>query len=74
MYGTDNEEVGFYTCHRLLSFMRQWDEIKTNRLHLGIAGALLGEKVKFYGNNYYKCKAIYQYSMKNRFPNVQWIG
>jgi exopolysaccharide biosynthesis predicted pyruvyltransferase EpsI len=53
--------------------MGHYEEVRTNRLHLAIAGALLGMRVKFYANNYYKCRAVYDYSMKNRFPNVEWV-
>jgi|UPI000382573A exopolysaccharide biosynthesis predicted pyruvyltransferase EpsI len=72
-YGTASETVAFYASYRLLNFINRYKEVRTNRLHLAIAGALLGKSVKFYANNYYKCEAVYQYSMKNRFPNVCWV-
>jgi hypothetical protein len=44
-----------------------------NRLHLGIAGPLLCKKVNLYANNYYKGRAVYDYPMRHRFPNVRWV-
>ncbi len=73
-YGTSNEKMAFYASYRLLNMINQYDEISTNRLHVAIAGALLGKSVKFYSNSYYKCKAVYEYSIKDKFSNVQWIG
>ena len=42
-------------------------------LHLAIAGALLGKPVECYPNSYFKNEAVYHFSMKDRFPNVQWM-
>lgn len=71
-YGTENEKIAFRASLHLLSFMNRYREIRTNRLHLGIAGMLLGKKVKLSPNSYYKCEAVYQYSIKDRFSNVEW--
>lgn len=73
-YGTWSEKISGLAAHKLLNFMNKFHEIRTNRLHLAIGGALLGKKVKFYSNNYYKCQAIYEYSMKDIFKNVEWMG
>jgi exopolysaccharide biosynthesis predicted pyruvyltransferase EpsI len=72
-YGT-TERRALYATHRILNFLSQFDEIRTSRLHTCVAGALLGKKVKFYPNNYYKCEAVYQFSIRDRFPNVIWLG
>lgn len=73
-YGVGPEVVANYTAARLLSTLNQFDEIHTNRLHIAISSAILGKSVKFYTNNYYKNRAVYEYSMKDRFPNVKWMG
>ena len=73
-YGTQNEELILYASYRLLRFINLYQEIRTNRLHLCIAGALLGKRVRFYPNSYWKCEAIYDHSIKNRFQNVKWCG
>ena len=73
-YGVDSKEKAFYVCYRLLNFINSYEEIRTNRLHVAIAGALLGKEVKLYSNSYYKCEAVYEFSIKGRFPNVTWMG
>ena len=58
----------------LLAYLSHFERIFTNRLHLGILGALLGKEVRFYPNSYYKNRAVYRFSMAERFPNVSWEG
>ena len=72
--GTRNEQIALYTTKKFLEFINKFSEVRTNRLHVCIAAALLGKTVKFYPNNYYKCEAVYNYSIKGRFPNVRWMG
>jgi hypothetical protein len=48
----------------------QAERIVTNRLNVGIAAALIGRKVDLYPSNYWKIPKVWEYSMKNRFPNV----
>ena len=72
--GTATSEQAEIATRMMFEFLTRYDEVRTNRLHIAIAGALLGKRVKFYPNSYYKCEAVYRYSMKDRFPNVQWMG
>jgi exopolysaccharide biosynthesis predicted pyruvyltransferase EpsI len=72
--GAKSELIVSDVSHRLLKFVNRYDVVRTNRLHLAIAGALLGKQVELFPNSYYKCEAVYHYSMKNRFPNIQWMG
>lgn len=51
--------------------MSKVDELHTNRLHMGIAGALSGLKVFLYDNSYGKISAIHEASL-GRFPNVSF--
>lgn len=51
--------------------MRKADELHTNRLHMGIAGALSGLKVFLYDNSYGKISAMHEASLA-RFPNVSF--
>ncbi len=60
------------SCYSFLSEINAFEEVYTDRLHIGIAAALLGKRVKLYANNYYKIRAIYEYSIKDKFPNVEW--
>jgi exopolysaccharide biosynthesis predicted pyruvyltransferase EpsI len=73
-YGTDSESISFYVTYRTLKIINRYRIVRTDRLHICIAAALLGKTVEFFSNNYYKCEAIYQYSMKENFPNVHWMG
>jgi len=58
----------------LLFFIKQFDIINTNRLHVCIAGTILGKEVNFYPNSYYKNRAVYEFSMKGKFKKVNWKG
>ncbi len=57
----------------VFSYLSKFTEINTNRLHMSIAGALLGRKVNLYPNSYYKNKAMFDFSIKDKFKNVQFI-
>jgi exopolysaccharide biosynthesis predicted pyruvyltransferase EpsI len=57
----------------IASFLNQFDVINTNRLHICICGAILGKKINFSSNSYWKNESIYQYSLKKKFPNINWI-
>ncbi len=72
-YGAQAEPLAYYSTRSLIEYLQEFDEITTNRLHLGIAGAILGKSVRMFSNSYYKCRAVYEYSMKDRFPNVEWL-
>ncbi len=69
---TKNEALVNYVSSHLLYFLNHYQTIHTNRLHMAIAGGLLGKEVHFFPNSYFKCKAVYEYSIKDRFPNVLW--
>lgn len=72
--GGDPYELAVYVAQVFLRTIDRFDEIATNRLHVAIAAGLLGKQVEFHTNNYYKNGAVYEYSMKTRFPNVKWMG
>lgn len=57
---------------RFLSHINAFETVNTNRLHVAIAAAKLGKNVNLYGNNYFKIRAIYEYSLEGKFPNVVW--
>jgi exopolysaccharide biosynthesis predicted pyruvyltransferase EpsI len=70
-FGT-TREGSLYSAWRMLSFLNHYARVKTNRLHVCIGAALLGKQVEFSANSYYKCRAVYEFSLKERFPNVVW--
>jgi len=63
-----------FTAGRFLRFLASFDTIHASRLHVAIAGALLGKAVHMYPNRFYKNQAVYEFSLKERFPNVIWMG
>lgn len=50
----------------------KYEEIRTDRLHVAIAGAILCKKVVLFSNSYYKNLAVYEYSLK-KYPNVVFM-
>lgn len=58
----------------IFKYLSSFERIRTNRLHMCIAGALLGKEVHFYNNSYWKNHSIYLHSIKDRFPTVKWMG
>ena len=72
--GTHTPELAFAVTRSVLRFLSRFEEINTNRLHVCMLSALLGKKVNFYPNSYFKCEAVYDYSIRDRFPNVRWVS
>lgn len=58
----------------MLGILSRHRSVATDRLHIAIAGGLLGLSVDFRPNSYYKCAAVWEHSLKNRFPNIRWHG
>jgi len=69
-----SEEITMYIISRLFLILKSFDLIRTNRLHIAISCALLNIDVEFYPNNYFKCQAIYEFSLKENYPCVRWMG
>jgi exopolysaccharide biosynthesis predicted pyruvyltransferase EpsI len=53
-----------FVARDLLNTVGRADVIVTNRLHVGIAGALLCKRVKLHDNSYGKIRDVYQSSLK----------
>lgn len=51
--------------------IQQFSEISTDRMHVAIAGAMLGASVKLYPGNYGKAISVYRHSLLRNYPNVQ---
>ena len=69
-----DEEAAAAVAYNQLFFINLFDQVNTNRLHVCISGILLGKKVNFFPNSYYKNLAVYEHSMKKRFARVVWMG
>jgi len=70
----ESRQVVQKTVRDIFQFLNRFEIINTNRLHIAIAAALLDKKVNMYGNSYYKNRAIYEYSILNRYPKVTFCG
>lgn len=70
---TLNEDYINISTNNMFSYLCKFDTINTNRLHVAIAGSLLGRKVNLYANSYFKNKAVFDFSIKNKFPNTSFI-
>ncbi len=53
-----------------IAHIARFQTVHTNRLHVGIAAALLGRDCHLYANGYSKNAAIHDHSLKPHFPNV----
>ena len=58
----------------IFEYLSKYHIIKTNRLHMAIAGSLLNKHVILYPNSYYKNKAVYEYSIKEIMINTKFIS
>lgn len=65
-HGTDREP------ERLLDYVARFAEIHTDRCHGAITGAMMGRRVVFYRNNYFKNQAIYDHSLSG-MSNVSFV-
>lgn len=54
----------------LLSSIAGHSSIETDRLHVAIAGALLGIDTTLHDNSYGKNRAVFELSLRGRFPTV----
>tara|TARA_R110002051_G_scaffold171759_1_gene242242 strand:+ start:90 stop:962 length:873 start_codon:yes stop_codon:yes gene_type:complete len=70
----ENPQLVAKTASIIFSFLDQFEEIYTNRLHICIASALLDKTVYFYGNSYWKNESVFEHSIKDRFKKVKWMG
>lgn len=70
----DEVEHAFAYTRWLLKALDQPDIILTDRLHLGISGALLGKEVFLIDNVYGKISGIYELSLRERFPRVHLLN
>jgi exopolysaccharide biosynthesis predicted pyruvyltransferase EpsI len=59
--------------HNLACYLSGFNEVRTDRLHIAILAALMGKQVHLYPNNYYKIKAVFEYSMRDSWKNVSFI-
>lgn len=62
----------FSPVEPFLARIARFRTVHTNRLHVGVAAAILGKDVRLYSNDYFKIQAIYEASLAPYFPNVHF--
>lgn len=72
-HGTANPWVSQTSTFQMLQYLDTFPAVRTNRLHTAVGAALLGKRVRFHPNSYFKNRAVYEFSMRDRFPNVEWV-
>jgi exopolysaccharide biosynthesis predicted pyruvyltransferase EpsI len=70
---TTDEKVIEEISKSLFFYLNKFEIVNTNRLHVAICASLLNKKVNFHANSYYKNKAVYDFSIKNNYPNTLFI-
>jgi exopolysaccharide biosynthesis predicted pyruvyltransferase EpsI len=59
-------------CRSIVLYLNRFETVVTDRLHVGIMGALCGKRVFLHPNDYYKNRAVYDHSLY-RYPNVTFM-
>lgn len=62
------------TTVNMMRFLDRYRMVRTNRLHICIMSLMLGKRVEFYPNSYFKNEAIYEHSLRSQFPLLVWKG
>lgn len=68
---TSRAEADLVT-HDFFRLLERSSEIVTDRLHVAICGSLMQKKVILFDNSYGKNRAVYELSLKNRFPRTEF--
>lgn len=55
-----------------VAVLNEATQVVSDRLHVCIVAARLGKKVTMLDNSYGKNRAVFEYSMKGRFPNIDF--
>lgn len=59
-------------CRTLAEYLLQFETVETDRLHITILSAMLGRRTRTWANSYYKNRAVYEFSLRERFPNIDF--
>lgn len=65
------EGYAMSSLDNMFGVLKGYKRVVTDRLHIAIAGALLGCEIELYPNSYYKNRAVYEYSLR-RYSNVRF--
>ncbi len=62
----------FSELDQFFAILEPFEIIHTDRLHVAIAGSILGRKVELYPGGYYKNHSVFSSSLEGNFPNVRF--
>lgn len=65
-----SKEGAYKTAYAILDYVSKFKVVNTNRLHGGISASLLNKTVNLYDNSYKKNSAVYEFSIRNMYPNT----
>ena len=67
--GVMTRSGAYFAAAQYVQTLARFEEIRTDRLHAALAATLLGKNVTLFDNNYFKCRAVYEASLR-QFPNI----
>ena len=68
-----DKELAEYVVKSLLVYLSRYEVIMTDRLHVAILSTLIGRKVFFYPNSYFKNQSIFTTTL-SKYPNISFIN
>lgn len=66
------ESAARWAARDFIAILDRYETVRTNRLHVGLAAALLRKRVLLHDNNYGKVRSIWAHSMAGCMPHVEW--
>ena len=70
---TTDIKIANRVTERIFDALSRVETVVTNRLHVCIAASLLGKKVHFHPNSYFKNKAVFAFSIDGKFNDTVFI-
>jgi exopolysaccharide biosynthesis predicted pyruvyltransferase EpsI len=70
--GSFDVSIHANTC-AFLAVLAGYSEIRTDRLHVAIGGGLLGIPVTLWNNANGKIRAVYETTLRERFPGIRYV-
>lgn len=68
-----NAELCRSSSEGFVHYLSQYRRVETDRLHVAIVAARMGLETNLYSGSYYKNRAVYEFSLKDHYPNVSYL-
>jgi exopolysaccharide biosynthesis predicted pyruvyltransferase EpsI len=69
-FGVRTRDASYFSAAQLAKTINAFDSIATDRLHVAIVSTLLRKRTVLYDNSYWKCRAVYEHSLKS-YDNIE---